>query len=83
MPPTPPPTPGNSKAAVGLVGFLVGLGVGGMMVFAALGLLVVLGLGWLFQSIDDYDPDEDEGYEEPDWAEERVEVGAASARRPA
>ena len=83
MPPTPPPSTGNSKAAVGLVGFLVGLGVGGMMVFATLGLLVVLGIGWLFQSIDDYDPDEYEGYEEPDWGEERVEVGADSIRRPA
>ena len=86
MPPTPrnqPPPAGNSKAAVGLVGFLVGLGVGGMMVFATLGLLVVLGIGWLFQSIDDYDPDEYEGYEEPDWGEERVEVGADSIRRPA
>jgi hypothetical protein len=86
MPPTPrnqPPPSGNSKAAVGIVGFLVGLGLGGMMVFAALGLLVVLGFAMAFQAISDYDPDEYEGYEEPDWGEERVEVGATSSRRSA
>ena len=53
------------------------------MVFATLGLLVVLGFAMAFQAISDYEPGEYEGYEEPDWDEERVQVGTTSPSRPA